>query len=463
MKISSFNPMIKSIHNQCVLNERKNFNNLTPLTQDTISFGASASAKKLVEKLKAYNPNGQYNIKQTEAETIYKYFGYEVENGRSSHKTVTGPYGQTYTYSNQSFIDPSNASALIRGIQMADEFNGELLLFSKKPSDEQILEWKQRIAERTPTKGFENSYAIDNKERLDALHVQEEETFEVDSSKEQERAINELKCRVSNIAVSISHQEEDFEALVGSYEEIKENAIKNQIEIPQEEIQKVDKQIAKKREDFSFAKSTIETFKDKLSKNNMLSEEEISTLDTYENEDIDISDAEDAVINFEDIYSEQESRQTELVRKIIDEITEFKSNIGLVNSQAKNIKKIIDEAAQNPDFKESLIDKLNTLYFSLEKKLSRINTKVDNYKKVETTKKSISKLNSILNKIKVYNNGGLGESIPELLELNKLIETEVKPMLSITEDEKTAKRVERIEKFNKKVEQSQVQAQQNSQ
>ncbi|MBQ9795585.1 MAG: hypothetical protein IJW36_01305, partial [Clostridia bacterium] len=111
MKISSFNPMIKSIHNQCVLNERKNFNNLTPLTQDTISFGASASAKKLVEKLKAYNPNGQYNIKQTEAETIYKYFGYEVENGRSSHKTVTGPYGQTYTYSNQSFIDPSNASA----------------------------------------------------------------------------------------------------------------------------------------------------------------------------------------------------------------------------------------------------------------------------------------------------------------------------------------------------------------
>ena len=44
---------------------------------------------------------------------------------------------------------------------MADEFNGELILFPKKPQEEVVQKWKQRISERRPTKGFENSYAID--------------------------------------------------------------------------------------------------------------------------------------------------------------------------------------------------------------------------------------------------------------------------------------------------------------
>ena len=166
MNISGSHPIISNLGIQNFKNKKTNYNNLSPLSTDTVSFGSSASAKKMVEKLKTYNPNGQYNIKQSEAETIYKYFGYEVENGKSSHKTITGPYGQTYAYSSQSLIDPSNASALIRGIQLADEFNGELIFFSKKPSEEQIKEWQQRIASRTPYEGHVNQYAIDNKDKF---------------------------------------------------------------------------------------------------------------------------------------------------------------------------------------------------------------------------------------------------------------------------------------------------------
>ena len=458
MHISSFNPIINNINKHNINKERSKFNNLSPLAQDTISFGASSSTRKLVEDLKKQNISENRSIKFSDIDKVYEYFGYK--STYEGHIKYTGPYGQYAIFKKQNPVDYNTAKDLIRSLKHVDELYGELVIFDHEPTKEELEEWKTRIAKRQPTPNYVNQYAIDNKERLDALLVQEEEPIEVDSSKEQEKAINELKCRLSNISVSISMKEEDFETLVGLYEEIKENAAKNKIEIPQEEIKKADQKIVEKREVISAAKSTLETYKDKISKNNMLSKEELTNLEEYENNGIDILDIGETVTNFEKIYSEQLSKQSELVRKILAEIEEFKSNIKLVNSQTQNIKKIIDEAAQNAAFKGSLINQLNDLYSSLEKKLSEINSKVNDYKKVKTTKELTSKLHSILKKIKEYNNGGLGESIPELLELNKLIETEVKPMLSMTEDEKTAKRIERIEKFNKRVEQSQVQSQQ---
>ena len=49
MHINSFNPIINNIYKQNIRNERSQFNNLSPLSKDTISFGASASTRKLVE------------------------------------------------------------------------------------------------------------------------------------------------------------------------------------------------------------------------------------------------------------------------------------------------------------------------------------------------------------------------------------------------------------------------------
>ena len=299
MNIRGSYPIICNFGNQNFWEKKSNFNKLHQLSKDTVSFGSSASAKKMVEKFKTYNPNGQYNIKQSEAEAIYKYFGYELSNG-GSHKQLTGPYGQTYTYKDQSPIDPSNASALIRGIQMADEFEGELIMFSKKPSAEQVQEWKQRIAERTPSKGYLNSYAIDNKERLQSNSAHVENPITIDAEKEQDKNINELKAKISIIMTSLLQQQEDFGALVAEYGEIKENAQRNKIQLAQEVITSINEQIKAQIEEFSRVQTTLESYKEKLSKNSMLSDEEIGNLNLYQDMEIDYSKIEEAIMNLEE-------------------------------------------------------------------------------------------------------------------------------------------------------------------
>ena len=159
---------------------------------------------------------------------------------------------------------------------------------------------KQRIAERTPSKGYVNSYAIDNKERLQSNSALIGDATVIDSEKEQDKNINELKAKISIIMTSLSQQQEDFEALVAEYGEIKENAQRNKIQLPQEVITSINEQIKAQIEGFSLVQTTLESYKEKLSKNSMLSDEEIGDLNLYQDMEIDYSQIEEAIMNLEE-------------------------------------------------------------------------------------------------------------------------------------------------------------------
>ena len=453
MNISSFNPIIGNIHNQNTVNKRGKFNNLSPLVQDTISFGASASTRKLVDDLKKLNPTGTHCIKFSDVEKVYEYFGYKKPE--EGHTKFTGPYGQYANFKKQNPVDPNTAKDLIRSLKHVDDFQGELIIFDHEPTTEEITEWQQRISTRTPYDGYVNQYAIDNKDRLQTVSSPIEEVVTTSVDKEQDKAVNELKGKISLLLVSISQKQEDFDALVGAYNEIKEVAKQNKIEFPQDTIQILDDQIKAKSEEFSTAKTNLETYKEKLSKNNMLSDEEKNNIDMYENEVIDFSDIEESIINIEEIYSSESEKQTQLTEQVIEAITQFDVNDKAVQEQLLNISGLIDEASKFPHMKKGVVEKLNKLYSTIEKKLKKINNKIDEYRSVEQNKTSISRLDEILKKVGSINATGFATSIPELVEINSLLATEVTPIITVTEDEKVARGIEQIEKFNRRASQAQ--------
>lgn len=454
MNISSFNPVIGNIYNQNTVNKRGKFNNLSPLVQDTISFGASASTRKLVEDLKKLNPTGTHYIKYSDVEKVYDYFGHK--KSEEGHTKFTGPYGQYANFKKQNPVDPNTAKDLIRSLKHVDDFQGELIIFDHEPTSEEIAEWQHRIETRTPYDGYVNQYAIDNKEKLQAISAPAQEVTSVDVDKEQDKAINELKGKVALLLVSISNSQEDFEALVGTYGEIKETAERNKIEFPQGVIQSLDEQIKAKSEEFATVKTNLEAYKEKLSRDNMLSEEEKNNLEAYENSGIEFSGIEEAIINIEEIYLAESEKQSQLTEKVLKEISTFDVNYGVVSEQLTTISKLIDEASKFPHMKKGVVSQLNKLYSTIEKKLSKINSKVDGYRNVEQNKTSISKLDEILNQVSTINADGLASSIPELVEINSLLATEVTPLLTITEDEKAARGIEQIEKFKRRASQAQI-------
>lgn len=451
MKISSFNPMIKSVHNQAFMSARREFNNLSPLTQDTISFGSSASTRKLVEELKQTNTNGIHTLSFSDVEKVYKYFGFKRSD--EGHVKFTGPYGQYAKFKKQNPVDVNTAKDLIRSLKYVDELHGELVTFEKEPTREEIELWKKRIEENTPNIGFVNEYAVDNKERLAALHEQEEP--EIDSTKEQEKAVNRFKIELSSTSAKLEKITEDFEATQELFEETKQKAITHKIELPQNTLDEVDKKIKKKGQEIAAAKDTIENYDKKLNKGIPLTEEESEKVNSYQNLDNDLSSLFNEVIEIEQICTTGIENQNALIENILSAIKKFENNAELLRTQSNDIKNIIDEASTYANFKRSLINKLYSLHASLEEKLSKISEKVESYAKVETQKEPISKLKTILNKINEYNNGGLGNSLPELIELNKIIENEITPIITFSEDDKKAKSLDRIEKFNQKVEQAQ--------
>ena len=195
MKLTNFYPNL--LINQ---NKTQNYQS-TPkigLQKDTISF--TARVERLIERYKTMEPNSNHNINMDELLTVLRYFGYTEGNG-TNHRYVEDGHGHKFTYTSTSISNPNCAASVIRGVQYADELDGALIMFEKKPSEAEIEKYKKHFENFPPYTNPDNKYA----QKLHQERLRQAAQTESVAPKKEEGSISEEAIKKINELGDLFH------------------------------------------------------------------------------------------------------------------------------------------------------------------------------------------------------------------------------------------------------------------
>ncbi len=294
------------------------------LKQDTVSFRANIDTNfKEIEELKQLEPSGQFHLRQSEIIPICcKYFGFIKEDGE--HIKLTGPYGQVMVIRNIDPVDVASASEFIKAIKRVDEYNGELIIFNQKTTQEEMDYWKEKVHSEKPIRDG-NIYAQALQQQKRISQTRKKQMAQQLANAE----IRELREKIS--LLNLAKKEEKLAKLKDRFNTAKEDFKAHQYdEISKEEILDIEKLLRLKTKKLD----TVRNIENKLSQNKKLTKEEKNNVDKFASE-FDLSEIEAKINKIEDLFlgflEQQPSLESKKQNEVLEEemiktISDFKDN-----------------------------------------------------------------------------------------------------------------------------------------
>ena len=295
------------------------------LKQDTVSFSANIDINfKEIEELKQLESSEQYHLRQSEIIPICcKYFGFIKEDGE--HIKLTGPYGQVIMIRNIDPVDVSCASEFIKALKRVDEYNGELIVFNQKTTQEEMDYWKEKVYSEKPLRDG-NVYAkvLQKQKRISQARKNQMAQQLVNEE------IRKLREKIS--LLNLSKKEENLAKLKGRFDTVKEDFKVHEYEkIVKDEVLDIEKLLRLKTKEIE----TVRNIENKLSQNKKLTKEEKNKIDKFAKE-YDLSELEAKLDKIEDLFLVFLEQQPSLEIKKQKESLEEEINTIISNFKDKN-------------------------------------------------------------------------------------------------------------------------------
>lgn len=452
MKILKMSSPTNYFNSESKVNNSRFGNNtkLSPLTKDTVSFGAGGNIKKKIEELKSGNSSCMYNIKRSHMINICEYFGYK-KSGGSKHDKYTGPYGQVIIMTTQDPIDAGAAYDFINAIKRADSLNGELIIFNGEPTQEQLQMWKDKIQSTSPFEGFENKYAQEMQIQTSDKSI---DVTQNRMNKELQNSINELKTEFDLFESVLISYSEKLNVRMTTFEKDQKEWQQEKIIIPKQDIESIKKLFVLETEKLADIRKQVSYFKSKLNENKMLSDEEISTFKKIKNGDFSMSELVLLLEKIEEEALSQFEKKDELSSQIISVLDSSSSYITETLENIEKIHKQTEESMVKEVAKRSVLDEIDVIYQEIKAKLKKVDSQLIKYFNVDLSSCSVLDLEKKLEKITAYAKT-LDEVKESYQKLDALYSENVAILLTAQSSSS------QIEKFQKRFSNPQVQ-QQNS-
>lgn len=423
--------------------------NVNSLSADTVSFGASVNMRKKIEEYKTYNSSGNHSIKRAEAERIYEYFGFKKKSEKT-HIKYEGPYGQTIVIKRQNPIDPGAANDLISAIKRADMFNGELIVFDAEPSPEEIEKWTKIISERKPEKGYVNQYSLD----LDAQKTVEEDakpTEVAKAEKQDEKKLNNLKKQINLFLAKVANAENNLSNIQAEFSKLKSECLQNGLSIPKTDFVDVEEQIKTEKERIKSIKDTVTSYKEKMSLNKKLSDEEKAQLNEYMQEDFSFEKIKSSIEVIEENCINALTNRDDLYSKLSSLINSASETIINYEIQLDEIKHCLSEASICMCLNAKDSKMLEQMTSKVERKFNEAKKQIEKYSDANLEEKSNQQLKTMNDNLSSIMNGQIVHLGEELENIQKIVNQKVIPYITYSPEDIEKLRQKRLDDFNKKV------------
>ena len=418
------------------INKNSNNPKIDLISKDTVSFSGSASIKKKIADFKALKPEEYSSQDIDDAIKIMDYFGYK-QTKNYPNLLYKGPYGQTITISINKKMPTSFIGDFVTALKRADEFNGELILLDHPMSEQEKEEWHHRLETREPNKNHENQYALD----LEIQSKKTETPKDIDTSKEDKRIENEQRTILSCAMSFVQTEQNDLSNISFKFNELK-NQIK-QLKTTEfdEELSIIENEINEKQEQILAKNKKLNDYKIKLG-NELLTEEELDDIEECEFNKIDFKETEAKISNLEDKVITKLIDNDNIKEELITKIGTVSYNILDIEDNIEKIKQEIDEYKMYSVLKEPLA-KANEILTKVEKELEQVKKQINNYQRTDLNKASDKLIKTTIEKVENINNTQIKEFNVQINNIKAILESEIKPILTATDEEK-ARRQEAI-------------------
>lgn len=404
------------------------------------------NAEKLIEKFKDpnFNINGQ-QISRDDLLSVMTYFGWHYK-GTARHKQIEDFYGNKYMYRADSQADPNFAAVVIRGVKLADEFDGALFIFDTQPTPEEIEKFKKLIKENPPYLDARNKYARELKKQKDSA-TQEINTdtknenktlFEKISTQrlfqiETESKIAEIEENIETLKIIVEEQKDNFPnetSLNDIYEDI-EKACENTeiiIGLTKTELYKL---AAKLQTNTLADNSIIQSIENEMKLIN----------ECFQKIELVAEELNQAILEI------SENKKT-IKNEIISTCNDVNALINDLSTKIAECEKNINAGNDCEQVSQELIGKLEKEVSELRKKANKANNKLSKIEPLDdksTTQEFAIQLKSvreIKDKIALY--------LEQAAEITNEIERKILPIITISQEDMRKTNAQRIAKFNEK-------------
>lgn len=463
MNIFSINPLVQAKRNEHIgLTNKSYIDNSLFISKDTVSFGAGANVRKLIEEFKQMDPAGNYDVKSSDIVKIYEYFGFKLIKCGSSHSRLVGPYGQTTSVvTARAKANAGAASDLIRALKRADDFEGELIPFEGEPSQEKIEEWKEILKTRTPNPDQVNQYAIDLKARREQTQEEQAITTKNTESKSTEIKIANAKAQIQSVIAKLDSEEKSVNTLKQGIKELQDYCKETNVPSIEPDLKNLLTKAEETEKSISLSRETVNAYSKQVNNGYPLSKENEETLNsigqTIYNTDGLKKELTELEAKFLSIQEQKELLQEGIEEVVIDS----KIFTDDINSELQKISSKMNDPAVKPFLNKSKIETIENLIQEIRNEIKIQNRQISKYENINHdnyTKEELEEIKTSLEKsLSIRENYAQEETksfaerlMTKLNALQDIYKNEIAPLSDLSPDEIAQSRSRQVEKFNKK-------------
>ncbi|MBQ4646631.1 MAG: hypothetical protein IJB79_04715 [Candidatus Gastranaerophilales bacterium] len=440
MNINSLN----SVRNVTLDRETpKKWHCLNALKFDSISFCGKSSTVEKIEFLKTMPREAKYSQDLGEIIKVYEHFGFVEQRSEGSHHTYIGPYGQIATFvKHNRYEDCKGVDRLVAALNRLDEFDGELIIFQGEPSQEQIDNWKEIIATRTPLEGHCNKYALEMKQ-----NSPDEQANQVDEKKEQEKLINNQKIELKALLKTVEVLEKEFESAKNEYEYMKNSSKEAKVSLSSDILAQANEVIQEIQNTIVELKEKISAKESKLKRKMSLTDSDKTSLDALR------SEAREKITQLENIVDtllEEHCAKASNKEKTIENIDLTIDKLSIKIQKAKAVLDKANTAMNEARFYRILninvVTKIDYLIEQVTRNVSKVESLIFETRKVieknpdgEALEESFKKINKV--------NESWDRYMSEVCVLDEMIEKEVLSITAFTQQELAESASKKVDEY----------------